>query len=70
MRCVAVSDPLPGMPEEAKRCSGCKLVKPLTDFNRRRTATDGRQGYCRDCFAAWHNVALVERVDLDDPGVQ
>lgn len=37
-----------------KRCSGCRQWKPLTDFNRRSTAKDGRQWVCRECSRKYH----------------
>lgn len=37
-----------------KRCSGCQTFLPLDHFNRKRTAADGLQSYCRGCFSAWH----------------
>ena len=39
-----------------KRCSTCKQLKPLEDFNRRSTARDGRQWTCRACNAAYHQT--------------
>lgn len=41
-------------PRTHKRCSGCNSTLPLAEFNRNRQAADGRQAYCRACFAAWH----------------
>lgn len=32
-----------------KRCSRCKLPKPLDDFDRRNDTVDGRQDYCKEC---------------------
>jgi hypothetical protein len=40
--------------ENVKRCSKCREVKPLHEFNRLRKANDGRQSYCRDCNKAYH----------------
>jgi hypothetical protein len=40
--------------DQVKRCSTCKVVKLLTEFNRRTTAKDGRQWSCRDCNKAYH----------------
>ena len=37
-----------------KRCSGCKEVKPLDEFNRLARAKDGRQWNCRECNRKWH----------------
>jgi len=36
----------------AKGCGTCKQVKPLTDFNRKSSRTDGRQEVCRECNRA------------------
>lgn len=46
--------PLPLDELRLKRCSTCKEVKPLTAFNVRSTARDGRQWNCRACNSAWH----------------
>jgi hypothetical protein len=40
--------------EPGKRCCHCKEWKPLTEFNRRTTAIDGRQARCRECNKAYH----------------
>lgn len=32
-----------------KECSKCKLVKPLSEFNRNRTKKDGHEARCRRC---------------------
>lgn len=32
-----------------KKCSLCKQIKPLADFNLCRAAVDGRFSYCRSC---------------------
>ena len=37
-----------------KTCSRCKVEKPLEDFNRDSSRTDGRQSYCRPCSRAWY----------------
>src|SRR5687768_7112789 len=37
-----------------KRCSMCRELKSLDDFNRRSAAADGRQWNCRACNAKWH----------------
>lgn len=41
---------------QLKRCSTCRLRKPLEDFNRRSTSPDGRQWNCRDCNRRWHEL--------------
>ena len=40
--------------DDAKRCSKCRELKPLCEFNLLRKARDGRQSYCRDCNKAYH----------------
>ena len=42
--------------DDVKRCSTCKVVKPLDAFNRLRSAKDGRQHACRECNAAYHSA--------------
>ena len=37
-----------------KRCSTCGVMKPVTDFNVRQRAPDGRQARCRDCCRTWY----------------
>ena len=32
-----------------KSCSGCGLVKPLTEFNLNKSRQDGREGRCKSC---------------------
>ena len=44
-------------PSQLRRCSKCRLWKPLTAFNRNG---DDRQWYCRDCFRAY----FAKRGDL------
>jgi hypothetical protein len=34
---------------DTKRCTRCKQTKPLSEFNRRRLSSDGRQYWCRAC---------------------
>jgi hypothetical protein len=42
------------MDDSGKRCSTCGETKPVTDFNVRRSAPDGRQPRCRDCCRDWY----------------
>jgi hypothetical protein len=37
-------------PRTEKRCPRCDTVKPVDDFYRNRSASDGRQGYCKPCW--------------------
>jgi hypothetical protein len=40
--------------EPTKRCVTCKLVLPLTAFNKRQRSKDGLQFRCRECYRQWH----------------
>jgi hypothetical protein len=33
-----------------KMCTKCKTVKPLTEFVRRQTRSDGRCSHCKECY--------------------
>ena len=44
----------PSEPGQVKACSRCRALKPLTEFNRRARAKDGRQAACRDCYRQYH----------------
>lgn len=44
----------PPQDEGEKRCSTCGIRKPLSEFNRRSTARDGRQWACRPCNSQYH----------------
>ncbi len=33
-----------------KKCSMCKEIKPLVEFHKSRSNTDGRQYYCKVCM--------------------
>ncbi len=37
---------------QEKRCSRCRVIKPLDDFIRNRAKRDGHDAYCRSCAAA------------------
>lgn len=32
-----------------KKCYNCKIVKPISEFNKKKTEKDGYQRICRDC---------------------
>ena len=38
--------------EESKRCSKCKEVKPVSEFNKRKDSKDGYRNDCKECVAA------------------
>jgi hypothetical protein len=37
-----------------KRCTTCHELRPLTDFNLRRSSADGLQARCRACSREWY----------------
>jgi hypothetical protein len=37
-----------------KRCNTCGHVKPLAEFVKRQSSSDGHAGWCRECAAAYH----------------
>ena len=37
-----------------KRCTTCHELRPVTDFNVRRSAPDGLQARCRPCSREWY----------------
>lgn len=39
---------------DSKKCSTCGRLQPLTEFNRRAQAPDGRQARCRSCARQWY----------------
>lgn len=45
----------------AKRCHKCKKTKPVADFNRCRTRTDGRSATCRTCWAGYQAERTLRR---------
>ena len=40
--------------DDVKRCCTCHELRPVTDFNLRASAADGRQSRCRSCSRAWY----------------
>lgn len=32
-----------------KKCWTCKIEKPIEDFGNRKSSSDGKQGYCKNC---------------------
>ena len=43
-----------------RRCGGCKVRKPLTDFTGDRSKKDGLSVYCKACMSE-HNRRAAER---------
>lgn len=52
-----------------KRCAKCLEVKSESEFNRRTSARDGLQSYCRACQsgygAEYRPLQLARRVEID-----
>jgi Zn finger protein HypA/HybF involved in hydrogenase expression len=42
--------------EELKRCSKCKISKPLNEFHKRKNSKDGHDHYCKECSNARHRI--------------
>src|SRR5258708_37785267 len=43
-----------------KRCTGCRLEKPVGEFYRKRAARDGRQHCCKPCSEARKRVSRAK----------
>lgn len=41
----------PGNVTKRKQCRRCGKLKPKASFSRRSDASDGRQSYCKSCYA-------------------
>ena len=60
------------METTVKHCGKCNLDKPVADFNRKKSAADGLQSYCRDCnrsyskgyYQRWEN-GVVDPAGFD-----
>lgn len=47
-----------------KRCGSCGLVKPLAEFSRNRSMSDGHQGWCKECAREYK---LVHKEKKENP---
>jgi Recombination endonuclease VII len=56
--------------ERGKRCSRCKESKPRAAFAGNRSARDGLQAYCRECWAAYHQERQLAKGRNVRPRVQ
>ena len=48
-----------------KKCSKCKIQKPLVEFHRNKRAKDGRKSHCKSCTAQHYEEnkeKIIERV--------
>lgn len=54
---------------QTKRCSRCGEVKPISDFNKQKRASDGLQRYCKECQKAvkkeWYKANREEDTKQD-----
>jgi hypothetical protein len=50
-----------------KWCRRCDTVKPLDEFPRHRGTRDGRQTYCRDCFADLYRARRAREGHITRP---
>lgn len=48
-------------PPESQRCGHCKVVKPLSEFNRNRNYVTGRATQCRDCASEASRRSAAKR---------
>ncbi len=48
------------LPEGMKRCSTCKEVKDVANFNKNRAMTDGLQNVCKSCEAIYRQQLLAK----------
>lgn len=49
--------------QPTKRCTRCKLSKPVDDFARRTSAADGRQDYCKQCMSDYQSDDRIRQRD-------
>ncbi|MBE8475404.1 endonuclease VII domain-containing protein [Streptomyces justiciae] len=47
--------------ERVKRCSRCKENKPRAAFARNKSARDGLQAYCKECWSAYHQARQLAK---------
>jgi hypothetical protein len=49
-----------------KKCSKCKVTKPLTDFVRDRTRLDGRVSWCKQCHREKKKEIRLKKKEFED----
>ncbi len=42
--------------DNLKKCSKCKVPKPLDEFHKRKTSKDGHDHYCKECGNGNHRL--------------
>ena len=52
---------------ELKKCSRCGKLKPLDEFQKDRTHSDGRKSSCKECSAKKKDVVRVEVFENKEP---
>lgn len=50
-----------GVEMEAKQCTACSDIKPLTEYFKQKGGLGGRRGYCKKCFYAKHGEKANQR---------
>jgi hypothetical protein len=50
---------------EEKRCSVCKILKPLNDFNKRKLGKYGYDHYCKLCDNFRHRESYAKKNNID-----
>ena len=53
------------LPEGTKRCTKCKLVKPVEGFNVCNSRKDGRYPSCLECRKKWYDEHIEEEREAD-----
>ncbi|MET7691131.1 endonuclease VII domain-containing protein [Streptomyces sp. NPDC005483] len=47
--------------ESVKRCSRCREAKPRAAFASNKSARDGLQAYCRECWSVYHQARQLAK---------
>ena len=49
------------MPDGTKRCSGCKLPRPVDMFSKNKTRWDGLSSHCKECVSGYAKKRRLKR---------
>lgn len=60
---MSASLAVPAVPDGMKYCVKCLETKPVEAFNRHAKSKDGRQAWCRECFAAHRRLEKMRDTD-------
>lgn len=50
-------------PPTAKACQRCGVEKPLSEFNKNSTASDGHTHWCRECYSVYNRERYLASRD-------